>query len=124
MSFELENTDLAHAAWLCSIFLNDVVTAFYTLLHCYYCVVLQCCFHLFLSVLVWWTILRDSSLKHPVHQTETKAGLKRDDAIISASKFSADEENFSFGHLIKLFQDFDWTELWDLFLIKFFAGLL
>ncbi|CAG5121068.1 unnamed protein product [Candidula unifasciata] len=71
------------------------------------------------AVLIWFTAGYDISLEAEVYHPEI--ALKKDDNIIQ-KKPVHDDVSFSFSHLVPLFRDFDWAELWDLFLVKFFAG--
>lgn len=48
--------------------------------------------------------------------------MLKDDSSTSLKKLSSDEIDFSFSKIMKSFREFDWIELWDLFLIKFLAG--
>ncbi|BFZ09264.1 hypothetical protein BsWGS_12303 [Bradybaena similaris] len=66
------------------------------------------------AALIWLTVRHDTSM-------EAEAAQKKDDNTTHNNPVS-DEANLSFSHLVALFRDFDWPELWDLFLVKFFAG--
>ncbi|CAG5121067.1 unnamed protein product [Candidula unifasciata] len=69
------------------------------------------------SVLIWWAVSHDPSAERTLHQTDI--ALKKEDNSV-LPKLESDEVRS--GHVITLFKDIDWEELWDLFLIKFFSG--
>ncbi|CAL1544949.1 unnamed protein product [Lymnaea stagnalis] len=64
--------------------------------------------------IIWWSIPKDTDLDLD-HQN--KLDVIEDSHILINSDF-----DFSFKRFFKSFKEFDWTELWDLFLIKFLAG--
>ncbi|XP_005102128.1 major facilitator superfamily domain-containing protein 9 [Aplysia californica] len=72
------------------------------------------------SAVVWWVVPPDTQVTH--HEDSAEGPLHRSDTSFSLKKLNSDEINFSFDKLIKSFREFDWVQLWDLFLIKFLAG--
>ncbi|KAH9525050.1 Major facilitator super domain-containing protein 9 [Bulinus truncatus] len=65
------------------------------------------------AVFIWWSIPTDCS-NSDVHVQYQELTIQKND--------TQKEEDFSWKKLITFFRDFDWTDLWDLFLIKFLAG--
>ncbi|KAK6986454.1 major facilitator superfamily domain-containing protein 9 [Biomphalaria glabrata] len=64
------------------------------------------------AALIWWTIPAGSQLINKQRQEDS----------IENNKLYSDESDFTFTKLLTSFKEFDWADLWDLFLIKFLAG--
>ena len=72
---------------------------------------------LFFSGIIWWFIPKD---KEPQQHNSVPRNYS---SSISLKKMGSDEINFNPKNFYRIFSKIEWTDIWDLFLIKFLLGI-
>ncbi|GFO11522.1 major facilitator superfamily domain-containing protein 9 [Plakobranchus ocellatus] len=71
--------------------------------------------------LVWWMIPSEKT-RPQTHRSPSDTNLTRSDTALSMEKVGSEELNLNFTKLFSSFRDFNWPQMWDLLLMRFFAG--
>ncbi|RUS79911.1 hypothetical protein EGW08_012325, partial [Elysia chlorotica] len=76
------------------------------------------------AALVWCMVPPGPKGSHPprIHEEGSEMQLTRSETALSMEKVGSEEINLNIRKVLRSFKDFNWPQLWDLLLMRFFAG--
>ncbi|GFS04370.1 major facilitator superfamily domain-containing protein 9 [Elysia marginata] len=77
---------------------------------------------LFNAGLVWCMAAAERSTSSQCHESNSAPDLRISETALSIEKVGSEELNLNISKVLCSFKDFNWSELWDLLLMRFFAG--